>query len=238
MAYPQFIYKVDEDIQIICTVKPIKTLRLSIKRDGTPCLSIPAGISKQTIANFICKHTDWLREHMQQQREKNEKRQNQLAHTFTEGDVFTYLGNDYVLHFTDDANADKVVLQDDKMWLRIDKGDSSPKTIMKAINNWYFEEMRSIIDNFLAHWLPIMHQPPLTQVRFKTMKSRWGSMMPQQRIVCFNMRLIFYPLPAIEEVVVHELCHLFEPSHNQRFHALMKHYLPDYKQRDMLLKQK
>lgn len=237
MAYPKFIYKVD-DIDIICTVKPIKTLRLSIKRDGTPHLSIPAGISKQTVVNFINQQAEWLRTHIQQQRDKHEKREGMMAHTFTEGDIFTYLGKEYALKFCYEPTADKITLQGDKLLLRIDKGDTTPKTIMKSINHWYFEEMRCIIDTYLNHWLPIMHQPPLAQVRFKTMKSRWGSMMPQQRIVCFNMRLIFYPLPAIEEVVVHELCHLFEPSHNQRFHALMKHYLPDYKQRDILLKQK
>lgn len=237
MAYPQFIYKVG-DIDIICTVKPIKTLRLSIKRDGTPHLSIPAGISKQTVINFINRQTEWLRTHVQQQRDKHEKRESMMAHTFTEGNIFTYLGKTYALQFSHDPTADKVVLQDDKLLLRIDKGDTAPKTIMKDINRWYFDEMQRIIDSYLAHWLPIMHQPPLSQVRLKTMKSRWGSMMPQQRIVCFNMRLIFYPLPAIEEVVVHELCHLFEPSHNQRFHALMKQYLPDYKQRNLLLREK
>ena len=81
-----------------------------------------------------------------------------------------------------------------------------------------------------------MNEAPLNEIRLKNMVSRWGSMKPQQRIVCFNLRMIFYPIEAIEQVVVHELCHLKEPSHNARFHALMAHYLPDYKQRKLLLR--
>ena len=69
-----------------------------------------------------------------------------------------------------------------------------------------------------------MNEKPLRAVQYKLWKSKWGTMMPTARIATFNIRLIFYPKEAIESVVVHELCHLKEPSHNVRFHALMAHY--------------
>jgi predicted metal-dependent hydrolase len=74
-----------------------------------------------------------------------------------------------------------------------------------------------------------------TSVTVKVMKSRWGSCNVKTGALCFALDLVTKPEPCIESVVVHELNHLLETGHTPRFHALMAHWLPDYKERTKIL---
>lgn len=63
-------------------------------------------------------------------------------------------------------------------------------------------------------------------IRYKPMISRWGMCNVKDGGLCFSIYLLLLPEWCIEHVVVHELCHLLEPSHNTRFHRLMDCYFP------------
>jgi len=67
-------------------------------------------------------------------------------------------------------------------------------------------------------------------VYYKPMISRWGVCNVKDRSICFSLFLLLLPEWCVEHVVVHELCHLLEPSHNARFHALMDHYFPHWRE--------
>lgn len=100
---------------------------------------------------------------------------------------------------------------------------------------------RSVTQEELAHlkeqvayyakkWEPVMgvHCVHWT---IRDMKSRWGSCTVSKRTIRINLQLARKPEECVEYVVVHELVHLLEPSHNERFHTYMKQFLPDYKER-------
>jgi len=67
-------------------------------------------------------------------------------------------------------------------------------------------------------------------VRYKPMVSRWGMCNVKDRSICLSTYLLLLPEWCVEHVVVHELCHLLEPSHNARFHALMDKYFPRWRE--------
>ena len=69
-----------------------------------------------------------------------------------------------------------------------------------------------------------------TSVSFKPMISRWGVCNVRTRSICYSTYLLLLPTWCVEHVVVHELCHLLEPSHNARFHALMDQYYPRWRE--------
>jgi predicted metal-dependent hydrolase len=69
----------------------------------------------------------------------------------------------------------------------------------------------------------------------KRMRTRWGTCNPSARRIWLSLALASRPPEALEYVVVHELVHLLEPSHNARFKALMSQFLPDWKARKSLL---
>ena len=74
-----------------------------------------------------------------------------------------------------------------------------------------------------------------THVTITGARTRFGSCSGKNRI-CFSWRLMAYPLPAIEYVVVHELAHIQEKNHSANFYKLVAQYLPDYKEREAMLK--
>ena len=69
-----------------------------------------------------------------------------------------------------------------------------------------------------------------TVVYYKAMISRWGVCNVKNKSICFSAYLLLLPEWCVEHVVVHELCHLLEPSHNTRFHALMDQFFPRWKE--------
>lgn len=94
--------------------------------------------------------------------------------------------------------------------------------------------LKERISYYAAKWEPVMG---VHCVRFtiRDMKSRWGSCTIQKRTIRINLQLAKKPEECVEYVVVHELTHLLEASHNKVFHAYMKQFLPDYKEREKLL---
>ena len=67
-------------------------------------------------------------------------------------------------------------------------------------------------------------------VYYKAMISRWGMCNVRTKTICFSAYLLLLPEWCVEHVVVHELCHLLEPSHNARFHALMDKFFSRWKE--------
>ena len=67
-------------------------------------------------------------------------------------------------------------------------------------------------------------------ISYKPMISRWGVCNVKKRSICFSTYLLLLPKECIEHVVVHELCHLLEPSHNAHFHTLMDKYYPMWRE--------
>lgn len=67
-------------------------------------------------------------------------------------------------------------------------------------------------------------------VYYKPMISRWGMCKIKDRSVCISTYVLLLPDWCVEHIVVHELCHLLEPSHNTRFHALMDKFFPKWRE--------
>lgn len=90
--------------------------------------------------------------------------------------------------------------------------------------------VQACVPALVAAWEPIMGVKA-GSLAYRNMTSRWGSCQPSTGRICINVRLALYPPECLEYVVVHELCHLLERGHGPRFHQLMDHFMPDWKQR-------
>ena len=93
-----------------------------------------------------------------------------------------------------------------------------------------------IIPPRVDYWAKRMGLSP-TSVKFTSAKTRFGSCSSRGSI-CFSCFLMLYPTSAIDYVIVHELCHLTHLNHSPAFYRLISHYLPDYKDREAILKGK
>ena len=90
------------------------------------------------------------------------------------------------------------------------------------------EKVRALIEPLIEHYTEVIGVIP-SFIRYKPMISRWGMCNVKERSICFSTYLLLLPNRCVEHVVVHELCHLLEPSHNVRFHALMDKYYPKWR---------
>ena len=84
------------------------------------------------------------------------------------------------------------------------------------------------LQRFIDKWEPVMGVKS-AGFTIKKMKTRWGSCNVKSHHLNFNLLLAKVPPECAEYVVVHELTHLLEPSHNARFWSLMEYYLPESK---------
>lgn len=91
------------------------------------------------------------------------------------------------------------------------------------------ERLMAMVEPMLERHAKVMGVNP-SAISFKPMISRWGMCNVKERSICFSTYLLLLPDWCLEHVVVHELCHLLEPSHNLRFHALMDQFYPKWKE--------
>ncbi len=89
--------------------------------------------------------------------------------------------------------------------------------------------LKAMVEPMVGHYAKVMGVRPET-ITYKALKSRWGQCNVRSRSICFSLYLLLLPDWCVEHVVVHELCHLLEPSHNARFHALMDQYFPRWRE--------
>lgn len=97
-----------------------------------------------------------------------------------------------------------------------------------ALERWYRRRAQTVIAERLAHW-NVHYGYTWTRVAIKEQKTRWGS-CSRRGSLNFNWRLLLAPLPVLDYVVIHELCHLKEPNHAPRFWALVAHTCPDHRE--------
>ena len=91
------------------------------------------------------------------------------------------------------------------------------------------KRIRTLVEPMIERYAKVMGVSP-SSVCYKPMISRWGMCNVKESRVCYSTYLLLLPDWCVEHVVVHELCHLMEPSHSTRFHALMDKFFPKWKE--------
>jgi predicted metal-dependent hydrolase len=107
-----------------------------------------------------------------------------------------------------------------------------PKSVLakreQTMLEWYRKELRAIAAELLPKWQKTIGVRP-SAWGIKRMKTRWGTCNQKAGRIWLNLELAKKPVSCIEYVVVHELLHLIEKKHNERFVALMTQYLPKWR---------
>ncbi|MBA2648282.1 MAG: M48 family metallopeptidase [Legionella sp.] len=217
-------------IQII--KKKIKSINLRVyPPDGLVKMTVPMSCTKAYIQTCLEAKLPWIqakREHLVGSSASCKEAPLQT------GSIIEFLGENYVLNVHVHNGPAQIKIHDQVMYCYIQTKASSDQTQL-LIERWYKQEMYNILPNLIEQWESII---PVKVNRWviKTMKSRWGSCNTKNACICLNLKLIKKPLKYLEYVLVHELVHLLEPSHNKRFYGLMSQYLPDWREYHMALK--
>jgi predicted metal-dependent hydrolase len=197
--------------------------------EGRIAISAPNHISDETIRMFILAKLDWIKE-------RSEKLQKQAILTpqkYVDDETHYVWGKEYSLSIVEMNAPASIELIRDKIQLTVRPG-TTVDTKKQLIGAWSREQLRTHAHPLIEKWCPMLGVS-INQLYVRKMKSCWGSCNTYAQTIRLNTELVKKPLACLEYVVVHELVHLLEPSHNKNFHRLMSRFLPNWKDRKQLL---
>jgi predicted metal-dependent hydrolase len=144
---------------------------------------------------------------------------------YVSGESHYYLGKQHLLKVIEEPSAKQQV----KLLrgrLEVTMRHRSPNKVRELLNDWYRERAREVFHRRLEALLPqtlwVKESP---HIRLLAMKTQWGSCSPRGTLT-MNPHLIKAPRECIDYVLLHELCHLAEHNHSERFYRLMGQVMP------------
>lgn len=143
------------------------------------------------------------------------------------GESHYYLGRRYRLRIHEQSGRNRVALHGITYKdLFIEPGTTREQR-EAVLLRWYREQLKKLIPSQLAKWQPLLGVH-VAGWGIKRMKTKWGSCNRETGRVWLNLELVKKPLHCLEYVVVHELVHLLERTHSERFVSLMDQHLPGW----------
>ena len=115
------------------------------------------------------------------------------------------------------------------LWV-VATADASGDARRTTLDRWYRRELKAALPALLAKW-PLIVGADADKVVVRRMKTKWGTCVAHSRTIWINPELAKKNPRCLEYIVVHELAHLHERTHNQRFMELMDRFLPDWRAR-------
>lgn len=210
--------------------KKVKNLNLSVHApDGSVKLSVPHHINNAEIQDFINSKLPWI----YKQQEKIKKRApvtpaKPPAYITTEHHYFA--GKKYYFKtiegFEGKPRVIISVVGEMVMFVKPWKDREYREKLMKA---FYRDYLKGEIPGLIAKWEPIMGVK-VAEWGVKQMKTRWGSCNVKEKRIWLNLELAKKSPDCLEYIVVHEMVHLLERKHSQRFYDLMDEFLPQWKE--------
>jgi predicted metal-dependent hydrolase len=152
---------------------------------------------------------------------------------FVSGEEIPYLGRHYRLKVIK-GPYQRAKLLKGRLVVQLPKGSETPAMVRNAIVRWYWElAYKKLLVKSQRYAKLLNIDAP--DIDIKDFKSRWGSCTPKGEVQ-FNWRIIMAPNRVCDYVVIHELCHLIQHDHSQKFWALVKRLDPDYAEKKEWLK--
>lgn len=201
--------------------KDIKNLHLSVHPpSGRVRISAPLRMKADTIRVFAIAKLDWIRRHQR----KLQAQERDAPREYLDRESHWVWGRRYLLKIVEGEPA--VRLTHRTLLLQARKGSSQEKR-QAILEGWYREQLKTAIVALIAKWEPRLGVS-VKRVFVQRMRTRWGSCSPTVGSIRLNTELAKKPNECLEYIVVHEMAHLMEPTHNQRFVALLDSHLPQW----------
>jgi predicted metal-dependent hydrolase len=204
--------------------KKIRNIHLRVcPPDGSVRISAPLRMSLEVIREFAGSRVDWIRKHQEKMRERPWP----APLKYVDGERLYVWGRPYSLQVRESKMSAGVELAGDNLVLNVRPGAGRRKK-QSVLDAWYRELLLEALPDLTAKW---ERATGVTAKRYsvRKMKSRWGSCSPRTRDIRLNTELAKKSPACLEYVLVHELAHVLEASHNHRFKAIMDRFMPKWR---------
>ncbi|TFH33487.1 MAG: M48 family peptidase [Anaerolineales bacterium] len=219
------------DLVVEVVRKRIKHLHFTVyPPDGRVRVSTPFRLSEDALRLAILSKLPWIKRH--QARLANQVRPAALA--YVSGETHDVLGQRCRLNVIEHQARPRVALGEDQtldLYVRAGSDRSERERVMLE---WYRQQLKTLIPPIIARWEPIIGEK-VSVWGVKRMKTKWGSCSIKARRIWLNLELAKRPIAGLEYVIVHEMVHLLERRHNDRFYGYLDEFMPGWRQvRDAL----
>lgn len=211
------------------TNKKIKRVSVVLENKEEIIVKTPLKFKSHLVKEIVYGYKEWILRSIQKVPQKE-------SLGFDEKGFIPYLGTNYPLKMIEDSSVKNVYFQfhQDHFEARYSAECKSYENFMDGLKNFYKYQAKKIIDPMFKEWSQRTSLYP-NKISYRYNKSRWGSCSIQNNI-SINYKLLQFEKSAIEYVVLHELCHIEQKNHSKRFWDLVSGFMPDYKQKEKLLR--
>lgn len=212
------------DITIAMTRKDIKNVHLSVHPpSGRVTLVAPLATRPEVARAYAASKIGWIRD----QQAKLLGQARETPRQFVERESHYLWGRRYLLSIVEKDVKPFVRLDHRRITLTVRPG-SSPAKREEIMQEWHRSLLHEAVPPLIRKWEAKLGVE-VAGYFLQRMKTKWGGCNPRQRNIRLNTELVKKPKDLLEYVVVHEMVHLIEPKHSERFVAKMTEYYPTWR---------
>lgn len=213
------------DISIQVTRKDIKNVHLSVHPpDGRVTISAPTATRLEVVRVYAISKLGWIRN--QQEMLRNQARE--TPREFIERESHYLWGRRYLLTIIEEDTKPYVSIDHKRITLSVRPGTDKTKRAA-IIHEWHKDLLHDFIPQLIEKWEVKLG---ITVVAYflQRMKTKWGSCNHRAGHIRLNTELVKKPKDLVEYVVVHEMVHLIEPTHRERFISILNEHYPTWRE--------
>lgn len=205
--------------------KEIKHLHVGVyPPKGRVRVAAPRHLGDEAVRLAVVSRLGWIRRKQKEFAEQDRQSQREVV----TGESHYFLGRRYLLNVKKrDGPTGVRLVGKASIELRLPPSHDADQRDL-VLQRWYRRQLRELLPPLLTKWEPRVGKAA-SDVRIKKMKTRWGSCNATARRIWLNLELIKKPVSCLEYVLVHELVHLHERHHNDRFLEWMDALMPTWR---------
>lgn len=207
--------------------KAIKNLHLGVyPPNGRVRVAAPVRVRDEAVRLAVISRLAWIK----RQRKRFHAQERQSPREYVSRESHYFLGRRYLLNVVEHDGPSEVSRRGNKtLELRVPKGAGRHRR-EQILLSWYRKNLKALILPFIEKW-EAKTGMKVERWGVRRMKTKWGSCNDTESRIWLNLELVKKPVQCLEYIVVHEMVHLIERHHNERFTSLMDRFLPNWKSR-------
>ena len=212
-------------VEALVVRKPIKNLHLSVlPPNGWVRVSVPDNMKDDAIRTLLALRLPWIKK----QQSKFTGQERQTKRDYVSGESHYFFGKRYRLELVYKDAVPTVFLKNKSRIILQVRPKSSVTKRHEVMTEWYRKQLYPVVEELTTKWQKKIGVRSKAW-GIKKMKTRWGTCNYKDAKILINLELVKKPMSCIEYVVVHELLHLIEKKHSDKFVALITKYIPKWR---------
>ena len=210
------------DLVVDVVRKDIKNLHLAVYPPGGRIrVAAPLRVNDEAVRLFTISRLSWIK----RQQAKFQDQERQSARDLISGESHYYQGRRYLLNVEYREGPPTVNIRNNKILDIFVRPGSDTHERERVLTNWYRRQLKEAITPLITKWEAIIGVQ-VAEWGVKQMKTKWGTCNIEARRIWLNLELIKKPTHCLEYIIVHEMIHLLERHHNERFMMYMNQFMP------------